>query len=233
MRFFKGKLKPAPEPEKKPEEKIPNMPELTPGMKVEVLTTENDLLFVGRLTLPETGGALELGRESGDPLPQALYNSKVKLRGFQKDSTAFAISGVVTKSSPDFWRVEELAVLQIQDSRTFFRQRTNIDGLTAPSGRPPAKDDRVSCKILDISAGGARFISTASYSLGDRLVLETAPIDWEDPFSIICEIRRVTEIEGEKFEYGCQFINLEGREQERLLRSIFVLQRRMLQSRRG
>ena len=57
MRFFKGKLKPAPEPEKKPEEKIPNMPELTPGMKVEVLTTENHLLFVGRLTLPETGGA--------------------------------------------------------------------------------------------------------------------------------------------------------------------------------
>ena len=52
MRFFKGKLKPAPEPEKKPEEKIPNMPELTPGMKVEVLTTENHLLFVGRLTLP-------------------------------------------------------------------------------------------------------------------------------------------------------------------------------------
>ena len=85
MRFFKGKLKPAPEPEKKPEEKIPNMPELTPGMKVEVLTTENHLLFVGRLTLPETGGALELGRESGDPLPQALYNSKVKLRGFRKN----------------------------------------------------------------------------------------------------------------------------------------------------
>lgn len=233
MRFFKGKLKPAPEPEKKPAEKIPNMPDLTPGMKVEVLTMENHLLFVGSLALPETGGVLELGRESGDPLPQALYNSKVKLRGFQKDSTAFAISGMVTKSSPDFWRIEELEVLQVQDSRTFFRQRTNINGLTAPSGHPPAKDARVSCKILDISAGGARFISKAAYAPGDRLILETAPLDGEDPFSITCEILRITESEGEKFEYGCQFVNLEGREQERLLRTIFALQRRMLQSRRG
>ena len=42
---------------------------------------ENHLIFVGRLGLLG-GGILELRRDTEDPLPQALYNSKVKLRGF-------------------------------------------------------------------------------------------------------------------------------------------------------
>lgn len=235
MRFFKGKLKPAPapEPEKKPAEPVPNMPDLSDGMKVEVLTTENHLLFVAKLGLPEEKGILELHRESGDPLPQALYNSKVKLRGFQKDSTAYALSGVVTLSSRDFWRVEQLEVLQVQDNRAFFRQRTNMDALAVPGGRYKAKESEGSCKILDISAGGVRFFSKDVYQLKDRVILEIAPIAEEEPFSITCEVLRVVENENGKFEYGCQFVNLNDKEQQRLLRAIFVLQRRMLQSRRG
>lgn len=235
MRFFKGKLKPAPapEPEKKPAEPIPNMPDLSAGMKVEVLTMENHLLFVANLSIPEERGILELHRESGDPLPQALYNSKVKLRGFQKNSTAYALSGVVTKSSRDSWRVEQLEVLQVQDSRAFFRQRTNMDALAVPSGRYKAKELEGTCKILDISAGGARFFSKDAYQPEERVILEIAPIAEEEPFSILCEILRVAEAENGKYEYGCRFVNLNDREQQRLLRTIFVLQRRMLQARRG
>ena len=33
-------------------------------------------------------------------------------------------------------------------------------------------------------------------------------------------------------EYGCQFVGLPDKEQERLLQAIFVLQRKLLQSRR-
>ena len=35
-----------------------------------------------------------------------------------------------------------------------------------------------------------------------------------------------------KFEYGCQFVDVPPREQERLLQAIFTLQRKVLQSRR-
>lgn len=236
MRFFKGKLKPAPAPARaKPEEEShSDMPELISGMRVEVLTTENHLLFAAKLGLPGGGGVLELRRESGDPLPQALSGSKVRIRGFlEKGSAAFLLGGTVTESSMDHWRVEQLEVLQMQDGRTFYRQRTNMDALAMPSGRYRTKEDQSTCRILDISASGVRFFSKDAYQLKERLILEVTPIAEEEPFSITCEILRVLELEGGKYEYGCQFVDLDEREQQRLLKVIFVLQRRMLQARRG
>lgn len=79
MRFFKGTLRAVPEkaaaaPGGQGGPK--GAPELSSGIRVEVLTMENHLLFVGRLKVLG-GGVLELRRDTGDPLPQALYNSKI------------------------------------------------------------------------------------------------------------------------------------------------------------
>lgn len=236
MKFFKGFLKPVekqPQGEQTPPEgELPKRaPKLYSGMRVEVLTPENHLLFVGRLELLG-GGVLELRRDTDDPLPQVIYNSKVKLRGFQKDSQAFSLNGTVGKTSADFWQVEKLEILQSQDSRNFFRQSTDVEAQVMPSGRYRGVDQGAECKVLDVSAGGVRIQTKSVFEKGDFFQLEASFLPEEEPFSVTCRVLRAAERGEGKFEYGCEFQAMSEREQQRLLRAIFTMQRRMLQSRR-
>ena len=47
-----------------------------------------------------------------------------------------------------------------------------------------------------------------------------------------CRVLRVTPKKGFKYEYGCKFEGLSEAEQQRLLRAVFTIQRRILQARR-
>ena len=233
MRFFKGTLRAVPEkaaaaPGGQGGPK--GAPELSSGIRVEVLTMENHLLFVGRLKVLG-GGVLELRRDTGDPLPQALYNSKVKLRGFQKNSQPFCMNGTVGKSSRDFWQVENLEILQNRENRSFFRQNTDLDARVMPSGHYRGTGrEATECKVLDISAGGARVLSRNVYVEGDRFQLEAELLPDERPFSVVCQVLRITPRKGFKYEYGCRFEALNEQEQQRLLRAVFTIQRKILQA---
>lgn len=235
MRFFKGTLRTVPEKAAAApggQEGPKGVPELSSGIRVEVLTMENHLLFVGRLKVLG-GNVLELRRDTGDPLPQALYNSKVKLRGFQKNSQPFCMNGTVGKSSRDFWQVENLEILQNRENRSFFRQNTELDARVMPSGHyRGAGREQTECKVLDISAGGARVLSRNVYVEGDRFQLEAELLPDERPFSVVCRVLRVTPKKGFKYEYGCRFEGLSEQEQQRLLRAVFTIQRKILQAQR-
>lgn len=234
MKFFKGILKAAPEKQTQPPDLVDSQetPELYSGMKVEVLTMENHLIFVGRLELLG-GGILELRRDTEDPLPQALYNSKVKLRGFQRNSQAFSLNGTVGRSSRDFWQIENLEILQSQEHRNFFRQNTDMDARVMPSGRYRGLGRELAeCRVLDVSAGGARVLTKNVYQEGDFFQLEAALLPNERPFSITCQVLRVTPKKGFRYEYGCRFEALDEKERQRLLRAIFTIQRKMLQAQR-
>ena len=67
--------------------------------------------------------------------------------------------------------------------------------------------------------------------------LETSLLSTEEPFTFTCQVKRVTvraqtASPMKKYEYGCQFVDLPLKEQERLLQAIFTLQRKVLQARR-
>lgn len=234
MKFFKGTVRTVPNKGAAPGDlgSSRGVPELSTGTKVEVLTMENHLLFVARLKILG-GGVLELRRDTGDPLPQALYNSKVRLRGFQTNSQPFCMNGTVGKSSRDFWQVENLEVLQNRENRSFFRQNTDMDARVMPSGHYRGMSPELTeCKVLDISAGGARVLSRNVYLVGDRFQLEAELLPEERPFSMVCQVLRVTPRKGFKYEYGCRFEGLSEQEQQRLLRAVFAIQRRILQAQR-
>ncbi len=233
MKFFKGTLRAVPEKTAAGGQKgSKEAPELSSGMKVEVLTMENHLLFVGRLKVLD-GGVLEMRRDTGDPLPQALYNSKVKLRGFQRNSQPFCITGTVGKSSRDFWQIENLQILQSRENRSFFRQNTDLDARVMPSGHYRGVGRELTeCKVLDVSAGGARVLSRNVYLEGDRFQLEAELLPDERPFTVVCQVLRVTPRKGFKYEYGCKFEGLSEQEQQRLLRAVFTIQRKILQAQR-
>ena len=127
------------------------LPDLYSGMKVEVLTPANALIFVGKLRVLGRD-LLELRAEAGGYLPRALYNQPVKLRVFQRDGSAFTLNGIVSQNSFDFWRVEKLKYLQNSENRSFFRQNTGVSGWVYPI--TSSKGQKFSCKVLDVSAGG-------------------------------------------------------------------------------
>lgn len=215
-------------------------PELSTGMRVEVLTPTGVPLFTGALRVLDSQ-VLEVRSEAGDYLPRAIYGQPVRLQGLQENGRRFTLDGSVGPSGPDFWRVERLRTLGAQgtpgghQSRDHYRQSAGADGRICPSESFRGRLD--SCKVLDISANGARVITKALYKPGDTFYLETALLPEESPFSIPCLVKRAQTHSKRgssvrSFEYGCQFVDLPVREQERLIRSIFTLQRMDIQARR-
>lgn len=222
--------------EKEPEELQPqeqesgdDIPELYSGMRVEVLSPSNNLLFVGTLKI-YGAGVLEIRAEEGAHMPMAIYKQEVKLRGFQKNSQAFTLYGNICRSSTNFWHIENLKFLQSQDSRSFFRQTADVSGIIIPNSRY-REQEQVPCTIMDVSASGARVKTKKEFPEGAMFLLETTIVPEEAPFSITCQVLRILEHRRD-MEYGCQFVGLPDKEQERLLQAIFVLQRKILQSRR-
>lgn len=208
--------------------------ELYNGMKAEVLTEANALIFVANLDRL-SGTAAEVHAESEGVLPQTVYNHPVKLRCFRRDGTTLTLTGKVTQNNSQFWRVEGLKYVHNSESRSFFRQSTGVDGLLAPEKGPSAL--KSPCKILDISAGGARVRTERLFAKGAVFRLETTLLPEDSPFFMTCRVVRVNAASPPtratpKYEYGCQFIGLPKREEERLLQAIFILQRRILQARR-
>ena len=233
MCFFKSLLKKT-KPEPAGYDFLEDFPDLYSGMKVEVLTPANDLIFVGKLRILG-GGVLEVRAEAGGYLPRGLYNQPVKLRAFQKDGTAFTMDGAVGPNGYDFWRIERLRYLQNSENRNFYRQSIGGEGWVYPI--TSAKGQRFPCQILDISAGGCRVLTEKLFELGGSFQLETSLLPGEVPFNITCQVKR-TQVRAKpgspvkKFEYGCQFMELPPREQDRLMQSIFTLQRKALRARR-
>ena len=83
----------------------------------------------------------------------------------------------------------------------------------------------MSCKLLDVSGGGVLLASSqAVYERGDQIYVSDAELlPDEKPFSFLCEVKRV---EKARFNhiFGCEFIGLEEKEQDRLVRAVFRLQ---------
>lgn len=224
---------------KKPEEKAPpradSLPDLYTGMKVEVLTPANALLFVGKLRVLQGGDLLEVHGDGEGYLPRALYNQPVKLRAFQRSGEAYTFNGTVTQNSRSFWRVEKLKSLQSEENRSFFRQNTGVEGWVYPI--TSSKGQRFACNVLDISGGGARVITSKLIELGGTFQLEAAVLPGQTPFNVTCQVTRLlvrshSGNPSKKYEYGCQFVDLSPRDEERIMKSVFALQRKVIQARR-
>lgn len=220
-------LEPPPPPE--PEEDNHTPPELYSGMRVEVTTPENHLLFVGRLKI-YGAGVLEVRCEPEGQAPQAMYKQAVKIRGFQRNSQAFSLNGSVCRSSQDFWHIENLEFLQSKDHRDFFRQHAELKGIVVPNQRY-RDQEQLPCDVLDISASGIRLAVKKEFEKGSVFLLDLTVITEEAPFSFTCEVEWVRQRRRD-FEYGCRFQNLSEKERERLLQAIFALQRKILQAKR-
>ena len=217
------------------------LPKLHTGMRVEVLTLANQLIFVGVVeVLKET--KIKVTEESGQKVPWVEYNTKVKLRGFQRDGIPFSLYGYISGSTDRLWQIDRLEALQLEELRNFYRQNVNIPGtamcvnqIFAPERGARTKGSTpVPCRVMDISGGGVRIRCAKSirFEKGDWLFFSAdSPLEEDTRMNYTCCVRRV--VDGKDYsEYGCEFDNLTETEQETLPRIVMTFQQRELRARR-
>ena len=209
--------------------------DLRPGMKVEVMTPEDRLLFVGRVNTIYDG-AISIREAYDATLSMVLVNKPLKLRFFREQDN-LVLRGKVCGSTMKMWKVDRLESAFTQEQRAYFRQSISVE-LEAQCGRLSGEDEpdqqTFPCQVLDISAGGMLIGCKEAFNAGDRLCITDVPLVANEPaFSFNCQVRRAGVWNKGVIHYGCQFESLTPKEQDRLLRAIFTIQREEIRKRRG
>ena len=203
---------------------------LRPDMLVEVMTSDNYLAFLGRVDSIKDGAVI-LRDKRGDELPQVMYNREMRL-SFKRDGETTMLRGKICGCSDEIWKLDQLESMFTKDQRSSFRQSisTSIQAIChrrrPPRGEP--EKEGTDCHVIDVSSGGLMFSSGEIYETGDRLTIKGVRLtDSMDPFSFNCQVRRLGKLEedGVTRRYGCQFEPMADRDQDRLLRAIFTIQR--------
>lgn len=205
------------------------------GAAVEVMTPENRLLFVGRIEATQEG-AVCIRDTNDDTLPMVLVNKDLKLRFFT-DQGSVVLQGKVCGSTMRMWKVDRLRSAFTHEHRAFFRQSISVEvmaqcGKRLARGGPP--NVLFPCQVLDISAGGMLLGSKELYAEGDLLLVTDIPLLADAPtFSFNCLVRRSGVWNKGVIRYGCQFVALTARDQDRLLQAIFAIQREEIRKRKS
>ncbi len=88
-------------------------------------------------------------------------------------------------------------------------------------------------RLLDISAGGCMMVSKGIFRVNERVSMKNVVImPGQPPFDFTGIIRRAIQREN-LWEYGCEFLEMDDQERDRLIQIILVLQRKELQARRS
>lgn len=156
----------------------------------------------------------------------------VRIRGYNDhERKAVYMEGFITPEEKHTWKVEELTVTRIGNDRAFFRLETNLDAVVTTFGGFSAREQ--DCKMLNISVGGARILSEEIYQEGDKFLLQVKLLE-DRPMSVMfCEVLRVFEREGSKYEYGCRFLELNEEDQDKITQNIFAAQLAERRKKRG
>ena len=199
------------------------------NMLVEVMTSDNYLAFLGRVDSMKDGAVI-LRDNRGNELPQVMYNREIRL-SFKRDGETTMIRGKICGCSEEIWKLDQLESMFTKDQRSSFRQSisTSIQAKChRRSTRGEPDKEGTDCHVIDVSSGGLMFSSVEAYEDRERLLLKGVRLtESMPPFSFNCQVRRVGNLEedGVTRRYGCQFEPMSDREQDRLLRAIFTIQR--------
>lgn len=199
---------------------------LTPytGMRVEVTTPDERLLFVAKLmSLRENKGELHQYSETGVSREKEPFH--VKIRGYSDhEKKEVYMEGRITSMPEHIWQVEDLKVTRIENARAFYRLNTDLDAtVTTFSGLGAGEKP---CKLLNISVGGACIGSAYRYHKGDKFLLKVKLLEDRPESAMLCQVLRIVEREEEEFEYGCQFLEMTEEDQKAITQNIFAAQRK-------
>lgn len=201
--------------------------EIYSGTRVEVTTMEGQLLFVAKL-LCLHGDKAELHQYSETLIPKDTYPLRARIRGYlDHERRAVLMEGVIAPAKKNIWTVEELVVQRVGNDRAFFRLSTDLEATaTMFSGLEMGEK---TCRLLNISIGGACIRSKCRYHEGDKFLLKVRLMEDRPVSAIFGQVVRIITKDNDEYDYGCQFLEMTDDDQEKITKNIFDAQ---LQSRR-
>ena len=199
----------------------------------EMELSQEELVQYSKMEFPQEDSehpseAAESEKEGGQPSEtedsQKVEMIHVRIRGYSDhERKAVYMEGLITPGDKRIWNVEDLKVAHIGNDRAFFRLDTDIEAVVTTFGGFSAGEE--TCRMLNISVGGARILSEQKYNEGDKFLLKVKLLE-DRPMSVMfCEVLRIIEREDSKYEYGCRFLELNGEDQEKITQNIFAVQR--------
>lgn len=196
------------------------------GMRVEVVSDDKKMFLVG--TLIGLRGDRAQIRPSGDGslLDRSEGERTVTLRGYSSKENKAVVMGATIRPGPsNMWQVEHLSLVKRSNDRAYFRVDTNVNASISPVKRLGAASE--GCRLVNISVGGVCLSSEIRHNIGDKFLLKVKLLQGKEPFLMMCQILRIIERRHGYFEYGCRFLEMSGTDEERILQTIFEMQRLM------
>lgn len=204
---------------------------LKENMRLELFSEEQVFYFRGILNKIDED-AICVKNANGADVPPIIYNSKIRLTGIREDGRSIILYGVICGSSSSFWKIGHLSQYNFYNKRNYYRHFGSIETTVTPliydseaeEGMPCLSDSAETCKVLNISGGGLMFYCKKRFPLNSTIQMGAISLlSAHSPFLLKCQILRITEQDG-KYFYNCRFTDLDGKEQERLIREIFLKQ---------
>ena len=190
------------------------------GMRVEVMSRQNQPIFAGRMSSSYNGG-LEIQPISVPPL-DADKRYAVNLRGYQESAQkAVHMMADIVPRTGGVWKVENLSVTGMDNDRAFFRQELIMEGEVMPFKQAGVYSEP--CRILNVSAGGVCIQVDDNYRVGDKLLLRSSIFEGWRLSSLMCIVRRVTK-RRIGYEYGCEFTELTPTTEDLISKAIMQMQ---------
>ena len=198
------------------------LPELTEGLSLDVVTEDGKLMLTGRVS-NVNGASLTLERLPGWlSFETCPVGDRVAIRGFSRQMVAFNLSGVVAESNRIVFRVKNLKVEHVINQRMSFRLPVNTH-----ASLYRADDERFNrpeeCVLVDVSTGGAsvetEYIHPEEEVLQLRFKLEDYPV-----MTFRGQIVRGAEYTAGRYRYGVLFAQLKPEELTTLTRTLYNIQ---------
>lgn len=181
----------------------------------------------------ETESSRKPGQQaSGSEAARKVKPLHVRIRGYNDhERKALHMEGDITPGERHIWKVESFIVERIGNDRAFFRLETDLDAVVTTFGGFSAGEQ--SCRMLNISVGGACILSEHQYHEGDKFLLNVRLLE-DRPISVMfCEVLRIIKREDSKYEYGCRFLELNEEDQDKITQNIFAAQLEERRKKRG
>lgn len=227
MSFFKNlfsqnKEVPASVPAAKKSDVSEELPELSEGMSLDVVTESGKLMLTGRVSAIN-GTSLTLERLPGWlSFETCNVGDKVSVRGFTRQMIAFNLTGTVQESTRIVFRLRDLKVQHVINQRMSFRLPVNTEAAMFRED-----DEHLSrpedCVLVDVSTGGAcvetDYIHSEEEIIRLRFKLEDYPV-----MVFLGQIVRGAEYTSGRYRYGVLFAQPKPEELTILTRTLYNIQ---------
>lgn len=161
------------------------------GTVCQVESTETQDFFMGRIEKYDPDEKeLKISGYRMDSIPVRInYNAPVRIQ-IKSGGLVTLIYAAAKKQSKEFWWVTVESIEQRSEQREGFRQPLN--GTSTIIRHVDGKEERISCKLIDISLTGICICCEEDLEIDERIGVQEVRLypDAPDSYTFECEVRR-------------------------------------------